>query len=184
MGIASRSLTCLLVTSMVFAPGCATIIGKAADQPVEVVTEPPGATLIVDGVASSKTSPGVVELDPEGDHNVSAQLGEAKATRSVRKTIRIWAVIVDGILTGGIGVLVDYMTGALYQFEPRIQLNLGVAPPPSPPAPPPLAHGNNNNNNNGNGAQQNNQNLLTQAPCRVCGEPRGNAATCPHCGME
>lgn len=22
------------------------------------------------------------------------------------------------------------------------------------------------------------------APCRVCGEPRGDATPCPHCGME
>jgi hypothetical protein len=22
------------------------------------------------------------------------------------------------------------------------------------------------------------------APCRVCGEPRGDAAVCPQCGME
>lgn len=181
MGIASRSLTCLLTLSMIVAPGCATIMGKAADQPVEVVTQPPGAALSVNGVASSATSPGTVHLDPEGDHSVTAQLGEAKATRSVRKTIRIWAVLVDGILTGGIGVLVDYMTGALYQFEPRIQLNLGVAPPPSPPAPPPTAH---NNNNNGGAQQSSSTNVLTQAPCRVCGEPRGDAATCPHCGMQ
>lgn len=22
------------------------------------------------------------------------------------------------------------------------------------------------------------------APCRVCGEPRGDVTPCPHCGME
>lgn len=25
---------------------------------------------------------------------------------------------------------------------------------------------------------------VNQAPCNVCGEPRGNANPCPHCGMD
>ena len=25
---------------------------------------------------------------------------------------------------------------------------------------------------------------INEAPCRICGEPRGNISPCPHCGME
>jgi hypothetical protein len=25
---------------------------------------------------------------------------------------------------------------------------------------------------------------VRKAPCKVCGEPRGNANPCPHCGMD
>lgn len=172
-----KALCSLLAVALLVAPGCATILGKAADQEVQVTTTPPGASLIVNGVPTSSTSPGTIEIDPSGDHSVQAVLGEAKASRAIRKTVRIWAVVVDGILTGGIGVFVDYMTGALYQFEPKVHLNLGVAPPPSPPGPGP--------------SQPTTTTTTTpvlqptsKAPCKVCGEPRGDANPCPHCGMD
>lgn len=166
-----KALCSVLAVALVLAPGCATILGKAADQEVAVSTTPPGATLIVNGVPTSTTSPGTVMLDPKGEHSVQAVLGEAKASRTIRKTVRIWAVVLDGILTAGIGVFVDYMTGALYQFEPQVHLNLGVAPPPTPT--PALTS---------SGQQQ----LLPaqKAPCKVCGEPRGDVTPCPHCGMD
>lgn len=165
-----KALCSVLAVALLLAPGCATILGKAADQEVDVTTTPPGATLIVDGVPTSTTSPGKIEIDPSGDHSVQAVLGEAKASRAIRKTVRIWAVVVDGILTAGIGVFVDYMTGALYQFEPKVHLNLGVAPPPTP-VPAPITPG-----------QQ--PPATNKAPCKVCGEPRGDVKPCPHCGMD
>lgn len=165
-----KALCSLLAVALTIAPGCATILGKAANQEVEVTTTPPGASLIVNGVPTSSTSPGKIEIDPNGDHSVQAVLGEAKASRAIRKTIRVWAVVVDGLLTAGIGVFVDYMTGALYQFEPKVHLNLGVAPPPSPPGPGP--------------SQPQPKPPTSQAPCKVCGEPRGDATPCPHCGMD
>jgi hypothetical protein len=179
----SRSLVCFaLVLQTVIAPGCATIMGKSAMQEVAVTTTPEGARLILDGVPTEVVSPGVVEVSPREEHSVAAQLGEAKAQRAIRKTVRIWSVVVNGILTGGIGVFVDYMTGAMYQFEPRVHLNLGVAPPPTP------TQVTNTNTNTGGGTQTGNQtqttNLLADAPCKVCGEPRGNVSPCPHCGMD
>lgn len=172
-----RKVLCsMLAVALLVAPGCATILGKAADQEVEVTTTPPGATLIVNGVPTSKTSPGTIEIDPSDDHSVQAVLGEAKASRAIRKTVRIWAVVVDGLLTGGIGVFVDYMTGALYQFEPKVHLNLGVAPPPTPPS-----------NTGGSSTQVSPltpQPPAANTPCKVCGEPRGNVTPCPHCGMD
>lgn len=177
----SRSLVAyVLVLQTVIAPGCATIIGKAGMQPVAVTTTPEGARLLVDGAPTEIVSPGTVELSPREEHSVAATLGEAKAQRAIRKTVRIWTVVVNGLLTGGIGVIVDYMTGAIYQFEPRVHLNLGVAPPPMPPQ---ITNANGGNGSNQNGGQTQQTNLL-DAPCKVCGEPRGNVSPCPHCGMD
>lgn len=171
-----KALCSVLAVALLIAPGCATILGKAADQEVDVTTTPPGAQLIVNGVPTSATSPGKIEIDPSEDHSVQAVLGEAKASRAIRKTVRIWAVVVDGLLTGGIGVFVDYMTGALYQFEPKVHLNLGVAPPPMPTGSP----------TSGTTTQVSplTQQSTNNAPCKVCGEPRGDATPCPHCGMD
>jgi hypothetical protein len=194
----SRSIVALvLVLQTVIAPGCATILGKSAMQSVDVTTTPDGARLILDGAPTEIVSPGTVEVSPREEHSVAATLGEAKAQRAIRKTVRIWTVVVNGLLTAGIGVFVDYMTGAIYQFEPRVHLNLGVAPPPMSTQ---VTNNNNNNNNNGNNGNGNNgngnngnngnggssttTNLLADAPCKVCGEPRGNVSPCPHCGMD
>lgn len=167
-----KALCSLLAVAMLVSPGCATLLGKSADQSVSVTTTPPGANLSVNGIPTSATSPGEIEISPSGDHSVSAQLGEAKASRAIRKTVRIWSVVVNGVLTLGLGVFVDYMTGAMYQFEEKVHLNLGVAPPPTPMP-----------DAGGAQATTHQQNLL-QAPCKVCGEPRGNATPCPHCGMD
>ncbi|MCO5172043.1 MAG: hypothetical protein M9894_37570 [Planctomycetes bacterium] len=172
MGKASRSLCVLLALTTVLGPGCATILGKAAAQPVDVTTTPPGAKLSVDGIPVEQVSPATIHISPREEHSVSAQLGEAKANRAIKKTVRIWAVVVDGILTAGIGVFVDYMTGALYQFEPKVHLNLGVSPPPSPSPDPGVA-------TNRPPPQQRQEN------CKVCGELRPvGAGPCPHCGMD
>lgn len=34
----------------------------------------------------------------------------------------------------------------------------------------------------GNGSEEESATAL--APCAICGEPRGDATPCPHCGME
>lgn len=179
----ARSVLCALLvgTTLFGSPGCATILGKAANQPVDVTTTPPGARLIVNGVPTDVTSPGTVELDPGGDHVIGAQLGQAKGQSAVRKHIRAWSVIVNGLLTAGLGVVVDYLTGALYSVEPKLQLNLGVSPvapdrpPPGDPVTPKRPP-----NRDPNGGTTN----LLESPCSICGEPRGNKTPCPHCGME
>jgi hypothetical protein len=161
--------------TLVLSPGCATILGMGSDQEIKVTTNPDGAAVFVDGVSSGKNAPTTVALNPKDEHSLYATLGEAKSgSAAVRKKVRIWAVIVDGILTAGLGVLVDYMTGALYMFDPsHIQLNLGVAPPPSPPSQVSQGHG-----------TQPPAQPEKLAPCPICGEPRGNAHPCPHCGMD
>lgn len=177
----NKPLAVVLVLASLASPGCATILGFGADQEVMVTTTPDGARLIVDGIATSKTSPGTVELDPSEEHYVRAELGAAKGQSAVRKHLRIWSILINGILTGGIGVLVDYLTGAMYSFDAKLHLNIGVSPPPSQQPPP---------SQPGGGPKQPDPPPSGQpkppplAPCSTCGEPRGNKTPCPHCGMD
>lgn len=178
----NKPLALLLVVASLASPGCATILGYGTDQSVMVTTTPDGARLVVDGIATSKTSPGTVELDPSEEHYVRAELGAAKGQSAVRKHLRIWSILINGILTGGLGVLVDYLTGAMYSFDAKLHLNIGVSPPPAT-TPPATAQG-------GGQQQPPPQNPGGQpkppplAPCTTCGEPRGNKTPCPHCGMD
>jgi hypothetical protein len=184
------AIATVLVLTTTFTPGCGTIIGKASDQPVAVNSDPAGARLSIDGVSTTQMTPCTVELDPKDDHSIQATLGDMKASSAVRKKVRIWVVVIDGILTAGIGVFVDYMTGALYTFDPgRLQLNLGRQPQPVTPPPVALTNGNGNtgtgNTGTGNtGASSSTTNMLQGPKCQYCGEPRGTGAVCPHCGME
>lgn len=149
----------LLALLLLCTPGCGVILGYASAQPVQVRTNPEGAAVYVDEVLQPQVSPTTVELDPTKSHYVRATLGELKGGRAVKKTLRVGIAVIDGFLTLGIGLLVDTLTGALYQFEPEMTIGLGAAPAVARPA-------------------------GTGAPCPICSEPRGDAAVCPHCGMR
>jgi hypothetical protein len=153
--------------------GCGLIFGYGAPQPVTVVTTPEGASLTVDGVPHTEgLSPTTVLLHPKDDHTIAAKLPDGSAGQThIGKILRTDVVILDGILTLGIGLLVDYLSGSLYMFKPSVQINLGKAPPPRPASPPPST------TTSGGPAPG-------AAPCAICDEPRGDVTPCPHCGME
>ncbi len=178
-----RSLLSLaLAASFALTPsGCGTIFGMAADQDVQINSKPEGARIFLNGVDSGKTTNTTLELDPSREHNVYATLGDMKSGSSaIRRKVRVLIVVLDGFLTAGLGLFVDYLTGALYEFEPdRIQLNLGIAPvsPSTQPQPQPQPQPRPQ-------PQPQPQPQPTASPCPICGEPRGNASPCPHCGMD
>lgn len=133
------SLSLLLLT----VPGCGTLLGYHGFQEVQVITRPEGAQLYVDGVATPVRSPGAIALDPAEEHRVDARLRGNRGGTQVRRKVRIVVAIVDCILTGGLGLTVDYFSGGLYEFPAHVILNLGqAAPAPSqaeieyPPADP------------------------------------------------
>lgn len=148
----------LLALLLLLGPGCGVILGYAGPQPVLVRTTPEAAAVYVNEVLQPQVSPCTVQLDPTRSHYVRATLGELKGGRGVKKTLRVGIAVIDGFLTLGIGLLVDTLTGALYAFEPEMTIGLGAV-----------------------AAQPSSSQL---APCPVCGEPRGDADPCPHCGMR
>lgn len=151
-------------------PGCGLIM-LTTHQPVEVVTDPEGAELYVDGKKHDEVGPTTISVFRGQDHKLDAKLGDKKGGTSLTQRLVIPVVLLD-FCTLGVGLLIDYISGTLYDFEPSVKINLGKAPPPSAarapvPAPakptPPSADA---------------------APCSLCGEPRGDESPCPHCGME
>lgn len=168
---AFRSLTVMVCVLTLSTSGCGLILGYGGPQPVDVITTPEGAELIVDGVAfDGGKTPTQVLLHPKSEHNIEARLPDGSRGQTyISKKIRIPVVVMDGVFTLAIGLLIDYLSGSLYEVETPIQINLGKAPPPAPPTPPPSTS---------NGP------ATDAAPCSICGEPRGDVTPCPHCGME
>ncbi|MCO5170590.1 MAG: hypothetical protein M9894_30020 [Planctomycetes bacterium] len=129
-------------------PGCGSIVGLAADREVRVVTNPAGAALFVDGAPVNATGPAVVLLDPAEEHRVEARLDGMQAGTQVTRSTRTGVVIANVFLTLGLGLWIDWLTGALYTFPDKVVLNLGRAPgaeePPLsaqfPPAPRLMPH--------------------------------------------
>lgn len=160
--------------------GCGVIFGYGGDQPVAVTTTPEGASVEVDGIPiKDGITPTTIYIHPKADHHVSVKMeGFATASRTLTKTIRTDVVIMDAVLTLGIGLLVDYLSGSLYRFEESVRLPMGKVQI-SRPQPPPVRT--NNNGNNGGTKPKVDPNA---DPCTICGEPRGDASPCPHCGIE
>ena len=138
----------------------------------KVITAPEGATIEVDGEKQKKPSPNTIYVSPDGDHYITAtKEGFTTAGRQVEKQIRTLVVICDGVLTAGIGLLVDYLTGALYKLDTQVKLNLGKFVEPKEVKPDPKTKPT-------NGKPEN------KKPCTVCGEARGDVSPCPHCGID
>lgn len=138
-------------------PGCGVILGYAGDQPLSVATDPAGAAVFVNEVAETAVTPCTLQLRPTQTYFLRVVLGDRKGHRSVHKGLRVGVAVCDGVFTLGIGLLVDYFTGALYWFEPAVHFDLNRRPEPE---------------------------TARAAPCPICGEPRGAADPCPHCGMR
>lgn len=174
---AARFLTTLTLCATVLVSGCGVIRGYGKPQPVQVVTVPEGATLVIDGVPWATPAPCEVLLHPKSNHHIVAKTADGKSgATTINKKIRTDVVILDGVLTLGIGLLVDYLSGSLYELQPAVAINLGSAPArPTQPA----AGGTTTTTTTTNVVP-----AADAAPCSICGEPRGDVARCPHCGME
>lgn len=148
----------LLLACLALLPGCGVILGYAGAQPLQVSTDPPGAAVFVNEVAHPAVTPCTLELSPQETYFLRVVLGDRKGHRNVHKGLRVGVAVCDGVFTLGLGLLVDYFTGALYGFEPAVGFDLtrrqDLAPAPK------------------------------AAPCPICGEPRGDTTPCPHCGMR
>ena len=112
--------------------GCNTVLfGLAEDKLVHLETEPPGARVWIDGVEYGELTPFSLSLTTGVNHDVEARFeGEDGVVfhRKARFTARIqpWRAFWDYVLPGGsLWVVIDYLTGALYEFEPdRLVLKL------------------------------------------------------------
>jgi hypothetical protein len=184
---------------ILFTPGCGTIFFLFLPRGVEVATTPTGATLTVDGkVHEEGATPTKLGLWTGKDHLVEAihydEFGNVlKGTTTIGRRVRIWAIFGNILLTGGIGIFFDWLTGSMFKFEKdKVWITLGdheaaaasvrpsePAPAPTPARTPPSGW-----------PPPETSETPTRRPspdaseCVVCGEPRGNVSPCPSCGME
>jgi hypothetical protein len=108
--ISALSLT-LLMSS------CATII-SGSKQNVKFHSNPVAATIYIDEIAVGKT-PFEIKLERKRDHHVMIKL-EGYQTYQTTLTRKFNAWYIGNILFGGlIGVIVDPITGAIYNLSPN-----------------------------------------------------------------
>src|SRR5262245_33048022 len=120
-------LTCplgLAVVLLSMVSGCATVTGGARDPKVEVTSNPPGATVLVDGQPRGVT-PAVVELSRKSDHEVVIQQTSYEtAVVPIKRRLNPW-IFGNVIVSGLIGVVIDVATDSTHSLSTdNIHVNL------------------------------------------------------------
>ena len=72
-------------------------------------------------------APTTVSVFRGKDHRVEATLGDQRGSTTLAQRLMIPVVLLD-FCTLGIGLLIDYVSGTLYDFQPSVRINLGKAP--------------------------------------------------------
>jgi len=123
-----RTAICVALLTLV---GCAYIVTKDS-QDVSVDSQPKGAKVVVKTsggvVAFEGETPASVRLKRKNEYVVTVSLeGYKEATVRIGKTINPY--IIGNLICGGIpGLVVDGITGAMWQLEPdQIVVTLQVA---------------------------------------------------------
>ncbi len=185
------------------APGCGTIFMLGADREVQVVTNPAGAVISIDSLPAGATSPSTVLLDPADEHRVDAQLDDLHGGTQVTRSTRTGIVVLDIVFTLGLGLWIDWLTGAMYHFPERVVVNLGrpyvreelpmaaqyppppalmphddPAAPPRPAAPPPKGAV-----VQGGETRTTDLRRADATTCEICGATHAAGQTCPECGQ-
>lgn len=120
-------LTCplsLVVAVLSLVSGCATVTGGARDPKVEVTSNPPGATVVVDGQPRGVT-PAIVELSRKSDHEVVIQQASYEtAVVPVKRQLNPW--VFGNVIVGGlIGVVIDVATDSTHWLSTdKVHVNL------------------------------------------------------------
>jgi hypothetical protein len=187
-----RALLCVLLSFVVLlGPGCGTLFGLFLPRGVQVASTPAGATISVDGEVHEETTPTKIGIWSGKDHVVEAVYfdehgNELKGTTTVGRRVRLWLIFANIVTSAGLGIFVDWLTGALLKFEKdKVWINMGdhqavadevhqtppdpVAEPPRPrigPRPTPQPAGD------------------ATSSCIICGEPRSDRVPCPSCGAN
>src|SRR5262245_39962098 len=98
--------------------GCGVII-HGTRQTVAVSSQPPGARVTVDGEAGGVT-PMSVKLRRKNVHTLKIELeGYVPAEITVSHHLVTWALVGSGVLGGVVGVVIDALTGGLWELTPE-----------------------------------------------------------------
>lgn len=111
----SIMLSALILTMLTI--GCATIV-SGSKQTVKFTSEPTAATIYIDEVEVGKT-PLEMKLKRKTEHHVMIKL-DGYETYQTNLTKKFNAWFIGNIALGGlIGIIVDPITGAMYNLTPK-----------------------------------------------------------------
>jgi hypothetical protein len=133
-----RTKLALLAIVMVLLPGitgCGVILLGGTTEPVTVLAEPGGATVTTIPATSTFTTPATIELERKNNYVLRFDLlGYETGELAVNKKVRVGVVVLD-VLFGVVPVLVDAVTGGLYELLPKtatvslVKINAAVPGP-------------------------------------------------------
>ena len=104
---------CLVLTGA----GCATLI-RGSTQIIPVQTAPAAATFDVGGFAY--TTPTTLELERKNEYILEFSKDGYESSRiRISKHISGGYIVLDALLTGLVGIVVDAVTGAWYNLKPE-----------------------------------------------------------------
>lgn len=139
--VRQRAATIWSFLTVVALSGCATITGGTGPQKIKVASNPPGATVIVDGQPCAMT-PAVVRLDRKVEHQILLEKdGYMLAEADLKPKVNPW--IFGNLVVGGlIGVVVDLATDSERRLSPsKVDVDLSPAGRPTPASPVPPGAG-------------------------------------------
>lgn len=123
-------LTPILILILLLQSGCGVIFGYGNPQPVQVLAKLPdgqfveGLAVVNRGRPVEGTSGGTVHLHPSEEHLLSISDPRYRSTQqTIVRKIRIEIALLDA-LTLGIGLLVDYLSGSLYELQPDVMIGI------------------------------------------------------------
>ncbi len=132
-----------LLAVLVFGTGCATVVTRGGkDQKVTILSDTPGATLVVDGQPTG-AAPGTVALARKSEHKIEVVApGYETAQVTVRRRLNPW-LFGNLIIGGPIGLVIDVVSDSTHSLTPDEQkvtlrpLPATAAPAALPPGYPP-----------------------------------------------
>ncbi|MFO0774344.1 MAG: PEGA domain-containing protein [Nitrospiraceae bacterium] len=106
----------IVACSMVLS-GCATIIHMGGSEDLDIKSNPPGATVVVDGAGRGVT-PMTVDVERKKDHTVVlTKDGYQEQTVKVDHGVSWW-LLGNAVFGGIIGLVVDLVSGGGYSLDP------------------------------------------------------------------
>lgn len=126
-GLKRFAILCLLGSFALFSvTSCCSII-NGDSQDVNIAASPVGARLYVDGVGKGML-PQAVSISRTGSHTIRIEApGYAPYETKLSSSCSGWAFgnVLFGILGGGIGLAIDFKTGAIWVYD---DVNVTLSP--------------------------------------------------------
>jgi len=118
LGPKTRQVLCLwIAATLLMMPGCATLV-SGDRQNIRFTSTPQGAQIAIDSVPSGVT-PTMIPVGTENDHSYTLTLDGYEPAFGVLTRDYNGYVLGNILLGGGIGLIVDLISGAAWELTPE-----------------------------------------------------------------